>query len=100
MARVLDVVMESMNTSTPTSAEALGTQAKDLREIVDANIAHTHAEAGPSETPAEARPSEAAPITLEKESVSDKSKSPAPKAPVKELEFIVWHASGKQLSED
>jgi hypothetical protein len=100
MARVLDAVMESVNTSTPASAEALGTQAKDLRETADANIAHTPTEARPSETPAEARPSEAAPVTLEKESVSDKSKSPAPKAPVKELEFIVRHASGKQLSEE
>ena len=50
--------------------------------------------------PAEAKPSETKPITLEKESVPEKSKSPAPEAPIKELEFIVRHASGKQLSEE
>jgi hypothetical protein len=37
---------------------------------------------------------------LEKECVSKKSKSPAPEAPVRELEFIVRHSSGKQLSEE
>jgi hypothetical protein len=37
---------------------------------------------------------------LEKEGAPEKSKSPAPKAPAEELEFIVRHASGKQLSEE
>jgi hypothetical protein len=37
---------------------------------------------------------------LEKESASEKSKSPAPVTPARELEFIVRHASGKQLSEE
>ena len=41
-----------------------------------------------------------APIILEKEGASEKPKSPAPGAPAKELEFIVRHASGKQLSEE
>jgi hypothetical protein len=50
-----------------------------------------HADAGPSET---------APIALEKESVPEKSKYPAPEAPLKEVEFIVRHALGKQLSEE
>jgi hypothetical protein len=43
---------------------------------------------------------ETAAVTLEKESVSEKFNSPAPKAPVRELEFIVRHASGKRLSEE
>jgi hypothetical protein len=38
--------------------------------------------------------------TLEKESVTEKYKSPALEASVRELEFIVRHASGKQLSEE
>jgi hypothetical protein len=100
MASVLDAVMESVKTSAPVSAEALSTQAKDSRRTGDANTTHTLAEAGPSEAPAEARPSETAPITLKKESVPEKSKSPAPEAPIKELEFIVRHALGKQLSEE
>jgi hypothetical protein len=100
MASVLDVVLESVKTSTHASVEALGTLAKNLRETADANIAHTLAEAGPLETPAKARPSETALVTLEKESVSEKSKSPAPEASVKELEFIIRHALGNQLSKE
>jgi hypothetical protein len=63
-------------------------------------MAHTPTEASPLEAPAEARPSKTAPIAVEQEGVPKKSKSPAPEAPVKELEFIVRHASGKQLSEE
>jgi hypothetical protein len=55
--------------------------------------------AGPS-APAEACPSRAAPVTVEKESVPEELKSPAPEASIEELEFIVRHASGKQLSEE
>jgi hypothetical protein len=40
-----------------------------------------------------------APLTLEKEGVPEKSKSPTPEAPAEELEFIMRHALGKQLSE-
>jgi hypothetical protein len=43
---------------------------------------------------------ETAPLILEKEDASEKSKSPAPGATVEGLEFIVRHASGKQLSEE
>jgi hypothetical protein len=100
MASMLDVVLESVKTSAPGSAEALSTQAKDSRKTGDANTTHTPTKAGHSETPAEARPSETAPITLEKESVPEKSYPPAPEAHVKEMEFIVQHASGKQLSEE
>jgi hypothetical protein len=100
MASVLDAVLESVKTSAPVLAEALITQAKDSRKTDDASMAHTLTEAGPSEAPAKAKPSKTAPITLEKESVPEKFKYPAPKAPIKELEFIVRHASGKQLSEE
>jgi hypothetical protein len=89
MASVLDTVMDSAKTSTPASTEAPSIEAKDLRETTDANIIHTLAEAGPSETSAEARPLKTTAVTLEKESVFEKFKSPAPKAPVRELEFIV-----------
>ena len=100
MASVLDVVLESVKTSALASAEALSTRAKVSRKTGNASMAHTLAKVGPSEAPAEARPSKTAPITLEKESVPEKSKSPAPEAPIKELEFIVRHASGKHLSEE
>jgi hypothetical protein len=100
MASMLDAILESVKTSAPASAEALSVQTKDARKTTVASIANACAKAGPSEAPAEARPSETALIALEKESVPEKPKSPAPKAPLKELEFIVRHASGKQLSEE
>ena len=91
MASVLDAVMESVKTSTPASAEALNTEAKVSWKNDDASMAQTISEAGPSES---------APITLEKESASKKSKSPALEAPAKDLGFIMRHASEKQLSEE
>jgi hypothetical protein len=97
---MLDIVLESIKTSAPASAEALSAQTKDARKNVVAGVANALAEASPSEAPAEAGPSETAPIALEKESVPEKPKSPAPEAPLKELEFIVRHASGKRLSEE
>jgi hypothetical protein len=49
-----------------------------------------HAEAGPSET---------VPKNLVKESLREKPLAPAPKAPSRsDLNFIIRHASGKQLS--
>jgi hypothetical protein len=99
MASVLDAVMESVKTSTPASAEARSTEGEILKKSDEADMVQTVSEAGPSVS-AEARPSEMAPPILEKEGASEKSKSPAPGAPAEELEFIVQHASGKQLSEE
>jgi hypothetical protein len=89
MASVLDVVMESVKTSTPASAEAPSTEAKVSKKSDEAGMVQTISEAGPSEVLIEARPSESAPIILEKEGVSKKSKSPALEAPTKELGFIM-----------
>jgi hypothetical protein len=100
MASVLDAVLESINTSAPASAEAISTQTKDARKVAITSVAVAPAKAGSLEAPAEARPSETAPIVLEKESIPEKFKSPAPEAPLKELEFIVRHASGMKLSEE
>jgi hypothetical protein len=89
MASVLDVVMESVKKSTPAYAKAFSVDAKVSGKNDDASMAQT----------SKAGPSESAPITLEKESASEKFKSPAREASARELEFIVRHASGKQLSE-
>jgi hypothetical protein len=94
MASVLDVVMESVKTSTPTTTEVPRTEAKVSKKSNDVGMAQTISDAGPSGVPIEARPSESASIILEKEGASKKFKSPAPGAPAKELEFIVRHASG------
>jgi hypothetical protein len=45
MASVLDVVMESLKTATPTSVEASSEKIKDTREVVTVSIASIHAEA-------------------------------------------------------
>jgi hypothetical protein len=99
MARVLYAVMEFVKTSTLAFAEALRTEAEVSKKSDEAGMAQTISEAGPS-VPAEARSSEITPIILEKEGASEKSKSPGPGAPAKELELIVRHASTKQLSEE
>jgi hypothetical protein len=99
MASVLDTVMESVKASTPASAEAPSTKGKILKKSDETDMTQAASEAGPSAL-AKARPSETAPLILEREGAPEKSKSPAPEAPAEELEFIVRHASGKQLSEE
>jgi hypothetical protein len=99
MASVLDAIMESIKATTLASAEAPSTKGKILKESDKTGTTQAVSEAGPSVS-AEARPSEAAPLILEKEDAPEKSKSPAPEATAEELEFIVRHASGKQLSEE
>jgi hypothetical protein len=100
MASMLDAIMEFVKASTPASTKAPSTEGEISKKSDEAVMAQTVSEIGPSEVPAEARPSESAPMILEKGSASEKSKSPIPKAPAEELDFIVRHASGKQLSEE
>jgi hypothetical protein len=97
MASVLDAVMESVKVPTPASATDI--EGETLKKSSEAGMAHATSEVGPS-VPTEAYPSGAAPLTLEKGSIPEKFKSPAPEAPTEEVEFIVRHASGKQLSEE
>ena len=84
MASVLDAIMESVKTSTPASAEAPRTEAKVSKKSDEAGMAQTIFEARHS-VPATARSLEIALIILEKEGASEKSKSPGPGAPTKEL---------------
>jgi hypothetical protein len=99
MASVLDAIMESVKVSTPTSVEAPSIEGEILKKSDETGMAQDISEVGPSVL-AEARPSEAAPLILEREGAPERPKSPAPEAPAQELEFIVRHASGKQLSEE
>jgi hypothetical protein len=90
MASVLDAVLESMKVPTPASAKASSEKSEDAREAITASTTNILAEVGPSK---------ATPIGLVEESVPKKSTSPAPEAPPHgDLEYIVRHASGKQLS--
>jgi hypothetical protein len=97
MANVLDAVMESMKVQTPASAP--DTEGKTLKKSDEAGVAQATSEARLS-APAEVQPSGTAPVIKEKENVPEKHKSPAPEAPTEEMDFIVRHASGKQLSEE
>ena len=57
------------------------------------------AEAGPS-APIKEYVSEATPLTLEEENAPKKVKPHAPEVLAEKLDFIVRHASGKQLSKE
>jgi hypothetical protein len=88
MASVLDVILESVKT--PASARTSGEKIEDTREVVTASISSVHAEAGPSED---------VPVKLVGESLPEKPTTPTPEAPPQgDLNYIVRHASGKQLS--
>jgi hypothetical protein len=89
MASVLDVVMESAKVLTPASTKVPSKGEKNSKETAKAGL--------PAST--EANPSGAT-LILEKESAPEKVKSPTPEAPAEELNFIIQHASGKQLSEE
>jgi hypothetical protein len=90
MPNVLDVVLESLKALVPTFAESSGEKSEDAREAITASTTNVLAEA---------ELSKAAPIGLVEESVLEKSTSPAPEAPPSgDLEYIVHHASGQQLS--
>ena len=97
MASVLDTIKEPMKVQT--SASAPDTRGEALKKSGEDCLAQAASEAGPS-APTEACPPGATPVFMEKESVPEKLKSPAPEASTKELEFIVRHALGKELSEE
>ena len=90
MTSVLDVVLESVKAQVSASARASGEKSNDAREKITAST---------TTALGEAEPSKVVPIGLMEESVPEKSKSPAPEAPPHgDLEYIVRHTSGKQLS--
>jgi hypothetical protein len=89
MASVLEAILESMKMPPPSSVEATGSKTEDVIEVIIARTS-SHAEAGPSES---------APKSLVKESLPDKPSAPASEAHSRgDLDFIIRHASGKQLS--
>jgi hypothetical protein len=92
MASVLDVVLKSTKILTPASTEAPKYKVKYLREVSTSSASPTHTEA---------KTLGAKPAELAKEGIHEKPTLPTPKAPSQlDLEYIVHHASGKQLSEE
>jgi hypothetical protein len=100
MASVLDAVLESTRAPTPASAKG-ATEASTTRVEVEAEPS-VPIETGPAETveqDTEQGPSDAT-LILEKEGTSKKIKSPTPEAFTEEIDFIIRHTLGKQLSEE
>jgi hypothetical protein len=97
MASVLDAVMESSKIQT--TASAPDRKGEIPKKSGEAGLSLDIVEARPSAL-IKAYASEATPLTLEEENAPKKVKSPAPKVLAKELDFIVRHASGKQLSRE
>jgi hypothetical protein len=92
MASVLDAVLKSTKMPTPVTTEAFEDKIEDLREVAATSDSPIHVEAGPSGTK---------PVELAKECLPKKTTPPLPEASSQgDLEYIVRHASGKQLSEE
>jgi hypothetical protein len=91
MASVLEAVLESARTPPSSSPKASGSKIKEAPNISTAS-ASAHAEAGSSEI---------LPEKPTKESLPDEPSAPAPEAPSQgDLDYIIRHASGKQLIEE
>jgi hypothetical protein len=97
MTSVLDAVMETTRSLTPTPAKKVA-EAVTARAEPEAGPS-VHMEAEPAAT--EQRAGEEFPdasIALEK-NVAEKAKCPAPEAPSKDFDYIIRHSSGKRLFE-
>jgi hypothetical protein len=91
MASILDVVLKSLEVPNLVSTEALENYIEKL-VVIAASASPICVEAGPSGFK---------PTEQEKEDLPEKPASPTPEASSQDdLEYIVRHASGKQLSEE
>jgi hypothetical protein len=93
---VLDAVIESAKVQAP--ASKLDKEDDIPKKSDEARISQDTAEAGPP-TCTKAKPLVAT-LILEKESTPKNIKSPTLEVPIEELDFIIQHASGKQLSKE
>jgi hypothetical protein len=104
MANMLDVVLESMKVLSPAVtknvAELAKTQAvtKTRQAETEAAQTQTEAEAGPS-APTEMEPAEPKEKATE-QITSEKIEAPAPEASNKITDYIIHHASRKELSQE
>jgi hypothetical protein len=104
MANVLDAVLETMKVLSPAAtkkvAETTKTQAKTKtrQAETEAALAQTEVEFGPS-VPTEMEPADPKEETTE-QIASKKIEAPAPEASNKSIDYIIHHASGKELSQE
>jgi hypothetical protein len=91
MASVFEAVLEYVNAPPSSSTEASGSKTKEVPKMITASTS-AHAEAGPSEV---------VPENHTEENLLEKPSAPAPEAPSQDdLDYIVRHALGKQLTEE
>jgi hypothetical protein len=104
MANVLDAVLETTKALSPAPTKKIAEAAKAQAEAktgqakAEATKTQAEIEAGPS-VPVAAKP--AAPEEKMVEQIApEKIGTPAPEAPIKNVDYIIQHASGKKLSEE
>jgi hypothetical protein len=104
MANVLDAVLETTKALSPAPTKKIAKAAKAQAEAetgqaeAEATKTQAEAEAGPSALVA-AKP--AAPQEKTAEQIGpEKIETPAPEAPIENVDYIIRHASGKKLSEE
>jgi hypothetical protein len=91
MASVLDIVLKPLKMATPAPTRVSEDKVEELGEVVAASTAPACAKAGPSES---------SPIEQVKESLLEKLTLSIPEAEsTEDLDFIICHASGKQLTQ-
>jgi hypothetical protein len=91
MASVLDVALKPSKMATPAPTRVSEDKVEELGEVVAASTAPACAMAGPSES---------SPIEQVKESLPEKLTLSIPEvASTEDLDFIICHASGKQLTQ-
>jgi hypothetical protein len=91
MANVLDAVLKPSKVATPTPTRVSDDKVEELGEDVATSASPAYAEDGPSKT---------RPIEQVKESLPEKLTLSIPEAAsTEDLDFIIRHASGKQLTQ-
>jgi predicted hydrocarbon binding protein len=104
MANVLDAVLETTKALSPAPTKKIARAAKSQAEAetgqaeAEATQAQAEAEAGPS-VPTETKP--VAPEEKAAEQIApEKIETPAPEDSIENVNYIIWHTSGKKLSEE
>jgi hypothetical protein len=105
MANVLDAVLETKKALSPAPSKKIAqseaksrVEAETRRAKAEATRVEAEAEAGPS------MPTETEPTTPKEKAAEqiapEKIETPAPEALIKNIDYIIRHASGKKLSEE
>jgi hypothetical protein len=104
MANVLDVVLETTKALSPAPTKKIVEAAKAQAKVVT-----RQAEAEATKTQAEAKAGPSAPVAVKLAVLEEKTagqiapekiETPAPEAPIENVDYIIRHASGKKLSKE